>query len=63
LHPPERHHLKDMDEVHGHMEDHMGMENPGEAEANAGQSGISPDVAAAGAGAPPPAAAAAAMGA
>lgn len=41
-HPVEHHKLADMDAVIGHMQDHAGTPNPGEAEADAGQSGIPP---------------------
>jgi hypothetical protein len=44
-HPAETHALSNMDELHGHMEDHMGEPNPGEAEADAGQHGIPPAMA------------------
>jgi hypothetical protein len=53
-HPDEEHISKDQDEMANHMLQHMGSPNPGEAEADAGQSGI-PDQA--GASAAPPAAA------
>lgn len=39
-HKAETHISPDMDALHDHMEEHMGEPNPGEAEANAGQSGI-----------------------
>ena len=56
-HPAETHVKKNMDDVHAHLEDHMGEPNPGEAEADAGQSGIpaagAPPAGPA-AGAPPP---------
>ncbi len=44
-HPAEHHHFKGenaMDQVHEHLEDHAGSPNPGEAEADAGQSGVPP---------------------
>jgi len=50
-HPDEEHVSKDMAALHDHMEDAFGTPNPGEAEADAGQSGI-PTGAGAGAGAP-----------
>lgn len=34
-----------LDGVHDTLQDHLGTPNPGEAEANAGQHGIAPDVA------------------
>ena len=51
-HPAEHHHFKGndaMDQVHDHMEENAGTPNPGEAEADAGQSGISPQAMLAGA--------------
>ena len=39
-HPVEHHVSKDQDEMASHMLQHMGEPNPGEAEADAGQSGI-----------------------
>lgn len=62
-HPHEIHHFHGasaLDQVHDHLEEHAGTPNPGEAEADAGQSGVPP---AAVPGAPAPAAPAAAMGA
>jgi hypothetical protein len=41
-HKPEEHSSANQDEMMSHMMDHMGEPNPGEAEANAGQSGITP---------------------
>lgn len=46
-HPPEHHTVKihgsgastGLDQLHDHMEDHMGQPNPGEAEADAGPEG------------------------
>ena len=40
----EEHVVPDMDGLHEHMEDHMGMENEGESEANAGEHGIPEDM-------------------
>jgi hypothetical protein len=34
------HAVANLDGVHDSMEDHLGQPNPGEAEANAGQSGV-----------------------
>jgi hypothetical protein len=39
-HPMEEHAMSNMDDVHDHMEEHMGTPNPGEAEADKGMSGI-----------------------
>lgn len=47
-HPDEEHISSDQDEMADHMIQHMGEPNPGEAEADAGQSGIPANVAAAG---------------
>lgn len=44
-HPMEEHTTKNMDELHDHMEDHSGSENPGEAEADAGQMTAAPSAA------------------
>lgn len=38
--PNSQHTAPDMDALHDHLEDHLGEPNPGEAEADAGQSGI-----------------------
>lgn len=46
--PPESHVSADQDAMVDHMMSHMGEPNPGEAEADAGESGI-PEAAAAGA--------------
>ena len=55
-HKDVKHAAKDLDEVHDSMEDNLGTPNPGEAEANAGDHGIAPAVAApAGIPAPTPA--------
>lgn len=40
VHPVEHAFSQDQDEMVGHMLDHVGEQNPGEAEADAGQSGI-----------------------
>ena len=60
-HPDEEHVTSGDDEMAEHMMQHMGEPNPGEAEADAGQSGIpaagaapQPGAAAPGAGTPPP---------
>lgn len=51
-----KHAASNMDAVHDSMQDNMGTPNPGEAEANAGQSGVPAEEAgAAGAGASAPA--------
>jgi hypothetical protein len=50
-HPDEEHISKDQDAMADHMLQNMGQPNPGEAEADAGQSGIPGDAGAAGAGA------------
>ena len=47
-HPDEEHISMGNDGLMSHMMDHMGEPNPGEAEADAGQSGIPPQAAAAG---------------
>lgn len=52
-HPAESHVMQNMDQLHDHMEEHMGTPNPGEAEADAGQSGIPPAAGAPPAAAPP----------
>jgi hypothetical protein len=44
-HPKESHHFHGenaLDQVHDHLEEHAGTPNPGEADADAGQSGIPP---------------------
>lgn len=44
-HPKESHHFHGanaLDQVHDHLEENVGTPNPGEAEADAGQSGIPP---------------------
>jgi len=51
-HPMEEHVSKDQDGMMAHMMEHMGEANPGEAEADAGQSGVPAAGAAPAAGAP-----------
>jgi hypothetical protein len=52
-HKDVKHAVSSLDHLHDSMQDHLGQENPGEAEANAGQHGVAPPEAAA-AGLPAP---------
>lgn len=54
-HKDVKHAVPHLDGLHDSMQDHLGMPNPGEAEADAGQHGVAPPEAAA-AGLPAPAA-------
>ena len=54
-HKDVKHAVKDLDGAHDSMQEHLGLPNPGEAEANAGDHGVpAPAAAAAGLPAPPP---------
>jgi len=53
-HKDVKHAVADLDGAHDSMQDHLGVPNPGEAQADAGQHGVAPPAAAA-AGLPAPA--------